>query len=125
MAATVAATSKSITDVPMLIGGRLENSTSDRHGDVFNPSTGKVQARVPYCTTGEVERAVQAASEALPAISAETTQPSKTANTGTLIATNPPTTAASRSCPSGPTRRSSNVNDFGNMMHLLRQQQHA
>jgi hypothetical protein len=32
--------------VPCLIGGRLESSASDRRGDVFNPSTGRVQAQV-------------------------------------------------------------------------------
>src|SRR5689334_13176896 len=53
--------------VPLLIGGRLQNSASDRRGDVFNPSTGNVQAQVPFCTADEVDRAVRAAAEALPA----------------------------------------------------------
>jgi malonate-semialdehyde dehydrogenase (acetylating)/methylmalonate-semialdehyde dehydrogenase len=53
--------------VPMLVGGRFESSTSSRTGDVFNPSTGAVQARVPFCTTDEVDRAVRCAAEALPA----------------------------------------------------------
>jgi malonate-semialdehyde dehydrogenase (acetylating)/methylmalonate-semialdehyde dehydrogenase len=51
----------------MLIAGRLEPSSASRFGDVFNPSTGKVQARVPYCTTEEVDRAVKIAADALPA----------------------------------------------------------
>lgn len=55
------------TVVPMFIGGKFENSVGDRGGDVFNPSTGKVQARVPYCTTEEIDRAVKAAADALPA----------------------------------------------------------
>ena len=43
--------------VPFLIGGRLESSASDRRGDVFNPSTGKVQASIflafRLCRRGE------------------------------------------------------------------------
>src|SRR6476620_9860200 len=57
----------SVASVPYLIGGRFENSGSGRHGDVFNPSTGKVQAKVPFCTAEEIDRAVRAAAEALPA----------------------------------------------------------
>src|SRR6476659_7696340 len=57
----------SVASVPCLIGGRFENSGSGRHGDVFNPSTGKVQAKVPFCTAEEIDRAVRAAAEALPA----------------------------------------------------------
>ena len=38
------------TDVPILVGGRFEQSSSTRHGEVFNPSTGRVLARVPLCT---------------------------------------------------------------------------
>jgi malonate-semialdehyde dehydrogenase (acetylating) / methylmalonate-semialdehyde dehydrogenase len=53
--------------VPLLIGGRLQDSASDRRGDVFNPSTGRVQAQVPFCTADEVDRAVRSAAEALPA----------------------------------------------------------
>src|SRR5947208_1388973 len=57
----------SISDVPFLVGGRFESSSSDRRGEVFNPSTGKVQAHVPFCTAEEIDRAVKAAAEALPA----------------------------------------------------------
>src|SRR5205807_8772940 len=53
--------------IPFLIGGRWESSASDRRGDVFNPSTGSVQAQVPFCTADEVDRAVRAAADALPA----------------------------------------------------------
>src|SRR4051812_21093232 len=55
------------TIVPMLIGGRFETSSSQRLGDVFNPSTGAVQARVPFCTAEEIDQAVRCAAEALPA----------------------------------------------------------
>ncbi len=54
-------------NVPVYIAGRFEASASARGGDVFNPSTGRVQARVPLCTPEEVDRAVQAAAAALPA----------------------------------------------------------
>src|SRR4051812_36609728 len=55
------------TAIPLLIGGRFERSTRRRLGDVFNPSTGVVQARVPFCTAEEIDRAVRSAAEALPA----------------------------------------------------------
>jgi len=53
------------TDVPLFIGGRFEQSSSDRRGEVFNPSTGRVLTRVPLCTASEIDRAVQAAYDAL------------------------------------------------------------
>jgi malonate-semialdehyde dehydrogenase (acetylating)/methylmalonate-semialdehyde dehydrogenase len=53
--------------VPLLIAGRLELSASDRRGEVFNPSTGRVQAEVLYCTAAEIDRAVRCAAAALPA----------------------------------------------------------
>ncbi len=56
-----------VESVPVLVGGRFESSASDRQGEVFNPSTGKVQAKVPFCTAEEIDKAVQAAAGALPA----------------------------------------------------------
>src|SRR5947208_5951232 len=53
--------------VPFLIGGRWESSASERRGDVFNPSTGGVQAQVPFCTADEIDRVVRCAADALPA----------------------------------------------------------
>jgi malonate-semialdehyde dehydrogenase (acetylating)/methylmalonate-semialdehyde dehydrogenase len=53
--------------IPFLVGGRWESSASDRRGDVFNPSTGGVQAQVPFCTADEIDRAVRCAADALPA----------------------------------------------------------
>jgi malonate-semialdehyde dehydrogenase (acetylating)/methylmalonate-semialdehyde dehydrogenase len=53
--------------VPLLIGGRLETSASNRCGEVYNPSTGRVQAEVPFCTAAEIDRAVHAGAEAFPA----------------------------------------------------------
>src|SRR5262245_16629063 len=53
--------------VPCLIGGHFEASSGDRLGEVFNPSTGHIQAQVPFCTPDEIDRAVRTAAEALPA----------------------------------------------------------
>jgi malonate-semialdehyde dehydrogenase (acetylating)/methylmalonate-semialdehyde dehydrogenase len=57
----------SVAAIPFLVAGRFESSASDRRGDVFNPSTGRVQAQVPLCTAEEIDRAVRAAADALPA----------------------------------------------------------
>jgi malonate-semialdehyde dehydrogenase (acetylating)/methylmalonate-semialdehyde dehydrogenase len=67
MSATLSAAAHSTTDVPMFIGNKFELSHSDRFGEVFNPSTGRVQARVPLCTVEEIDRAVRVAADALPA----------------------------------------------------------
>jgi malonate-semialdehyde dehydrogenase (acetylating)/methylmalonate-semialdehyde dehydrogenase len=67
MSSAASVTAAQSVDVPMLIGGRFEKSASDRRGDVFNPSTGRVQAQVPFCTTGEIDQSVRTAAEALPA----------------------------------------------------------
>src|ERR1700760_135608 len=53
--------------VPMLVAGHWQASKSDRTGPVYNPSTGRVIARVPLCTAAEVDVAVKAAHAALPA----------------------------------------------------------
>ncbi len=57
---------KTLESVPMLVGGRWEESASDRFGEVFNPSTGQAIARVPLGTAVDVDRAVASAAEALP-----------------------------------------------------------
>lgn len=53
--------------VPMLVAGRWIEHKSQKYGKVYNPSTGQVQAEVPLCGPAEVDQAVQAAAEALPA----------------------------------------------------------
>jgi malonate-semialdehyde dehydrogenase (acetylating)/methylmalonate-semialdehyde dehydrogenase len=58
---------QSLETVPMLVGGRWEESRSGRFGAVFNPSTGREIARVPLGTPEDVDRAVMAAANALPA----------------------------------------------------------
>src|SRR5262245_51443970 len=61
-----ASTSQKIEQVPMLSGGKWMTSKSSRGGDVFNPSTGQVIARVPFCTTDEVSKVIETAHAALP-----------------------------------------------------------
>jgi malonate-semialdehyde dehydrogenase (acetylating)/methylmalonate-semialdehyde dehydrogenase len=56
-----------IQTLSCLIRGKWKGSDSPRAGDVFNPSTGKPIARVPFCTRAEVDDAIQGAAEALPA----------------------------------------------------------
>ena len=48
-------------DIRHFIDGAAFDGASGRFSDVFNPKTGDVQARVQLATTGEVDRAVQAA----------------------------------------------------------------
>jgi malonate-semialdehyde dehydrogenase (acetylating)/methylmalonate-semialdehyde dehydrogenase len=49
------------------IGGQPVAGTSGRFGDVFNPATGAVQARVPYASADELSAAVEVARAAFPA----------------------------------------------------------
>ena len=49
------------------IGGRWTSSSTDELLDVTNPATGDVLARVPLSTPAELDAAVAAAREALPA----------------------------------------------------------
>jgi malonate-semialdehyde dehydrogenase (acetylating)/methylmalonate-semialdehyde dehydrogenase len=67
MSSAALGTAGQAREVPLLIGGQFVTSASDRWGDVFNPSTGRVQAAVPFCTAEEIDKAVRAAAEALPA----------------------------------------------------------
>jgi len=53
-------------NINLLIGGKPVKTTSGREGDVFNPNTGEVQARVGFSSTADVDLAVQAAAKALP-----------------------------------------------------------
>ncbi len=48
------------------IAGKHVKGTSGRFGDVFNPSTGEVQAKVALATKGEMRSAVEAALKAFP-----------------------------------------------------------
>ncbi|HTK73833.1 MAG TPA: CoA-acylating methylmalonate-semialdehyde dehydrogenase [Gemmataceae bacterium] len=61
------ATDTTTTTVPMLIAGRWRPARGDRAGSVYNPSTGRVIARVPFAGADDVDEAVRAAAAALPA----------------------------------------------------------
>jgi len=49
------------------INGRQVEGTSGRYGDVFNPTTGEVSARVPLASADETARAIEVAAAAFPA----------------------------------------------------------
>jgi malonate-semialdehyde dehydrogenase (acetylating)/methylmalonate-semialdehyde dehydrogenase len=53
------------------INGALVSGASGRHGEVFHPATGEVQAHVPLASDAEVDAAVQAAAAAFPSWSAQ------------------------------------------------------
>lgn len=53
--------------LPHYIDGHLLPAAGKRFADVFNPATGKVQARVPLASVAEVDAAVAAAKTAWPA----------------------------------------------------------
>src|SRR5438093_9414808 len=57
---------QSVESVPMLSCGKWTTSKSSRGGDVYNPSTGKVIARVPFCTADEVNNVIETAAAARP-----------------------------------------------------------
>jgi len=46
------------------IGGRFVKGESGRFGDIYNPATGEVQARVPFASRSEVRAAVETAAKA-------------------------------------------------------------
>lgn len=51
-------------DIAHFVNGQAFNGASGRFGDVFNPNTGEVQARVQFATDSEIDAAVQAAAKA-------------------------------------------------------------
>jgi malonate-semialdehyde dehydrogenase (acetylating)/methylmalonate-semialdehyde dehydrogenase len=53
-------------DIRHFVNGAAFDGASGRFGDVFNPNTGEVQARVQLASEAELDRAVQAASAAFP-----------------------------------------------------------
>jgi malonate-semialdehyde dehydrogenase (acetylating)/methylmalonate-semialdehyde dehydrogenase len=61
------APSSDLRDVPHVIAGGRVTGSSGRWGDVFDPNTGAVQARVPLADVKDVDSAVQAAAAAFPA----------------------------------------------------------
>ena len=55
------------------IGGAHVSGESGRFGEVYNPATGEVSARVPFASTEEVDKAVEVAEAAFPAWAATPT----------------------------------------------------
>jgi len=54
-------------EVHHFVGGKVVAGTSGRFGDIFNPNTGKVQAKVSLATEAELDKAVANAAAAFPA----------------------------------------------------------
>src|SRR5580765_539682 len=63
--------SSKLREITHWIGGAKVAGGSGRFGDVFNPATGKVQAKVPLANAAELEKAVAAAKAAFPAWAAQ------------------------------------------------------
>ncbi len=61
-------TDRKLREIHHWINGRTVAGTSDRFGDVYNPASGEVQARVTLATAAEVDSAVDAAAAALPGL---------------------------------------------------------
>ncbi|MFN3313383.1 MAG: aldehyde dehydrogenase family protein, partial [Hyphomonas sp.] len=54
-------------DIHHFINGAAVTGTSGRFGDIYDPNTGEVQARVVLATAAELGAAVDAAKTAFPA----------------------------------------------------------
>src|SRR5512142_441265 len=54
-------------EIGHFIGGKTVQGTSGRYGDVYDPNTGEVQARVAFAKHSEVEHAIAVAEAAQPA----------------------------------------------------------
>src|SRR6184192_1671176 len=65
------ADSSKLREITHWINGQRVSGSSGRFGDVFNPATGKVQAKVPLANGAELEKAVAAAKAAFPAWAAQ------------------------------------------------------
>src|SRR3982075_1373241 len=61
-------------EIGHFIGGKQVAGTSGRTGDVFNPNTGEVQAKVALASKAEVEKAIANAQAAQPAWAATNPQ---------------------------------------------------
>jgi malonate-semialdehyde dehydrogenase (acetylating)/methylmalonate-semialdehyde dehydrogenase len=62
----MATSASAVDNVRMLSGGKWTESKTKRAGDVFNPSTGKVIATVPFASATDTNKVVDAAAAALP-----------------------------------------------------------
>src|SRR2546429_8536979 len=61
-------------EIGHFIGGKPVKGASGRYGDVFNPNTGEVQAKLAFAKRAEVEHAIAVAQAAFPAWSATNPQ---------------------------------------------------
>ena len=61
-------------EIGHFIGGQEVKGRSGRAGDVFNPNTGEVQAKVAFASKSEVEQAIANAEAAQPAWAATNPQ---------------------------------------------------
>ena len=61
-------------EIGHFIGGKQVKGGSGRSGDVFNPNTGEVQAKVAFASKSEVEQAIANADAAQPAWAATNPQ---------------------------------------------------
>ncbi|MFK0292630.1 CoA-acylating methylmalonate-semialdehyde dehydrogenase [Streptomyces sp. NPDC090442] len=57
-------TPQPVRELTHFVGGKPTPGTSGAHGDVYDPNTGEVQARVPLATRSETEAAIADATEA-------------------------------------------------------------
>jgi malonate-semialdehyde dehydrogenase (acetylating)/methylmalonate-semialdehyde dehydrogenase len=58
---------QSVRELGHAVGGKAVAGTSGRFGDVYNPATGKLSARVAFASESEIDAAVAAARAAFPA----------------------------------------------------------
>ena len=61
-------------EIGHFVGGKEIKGASGRSGDVFNPNTGEVQAKVALASKAEVEKAIENAQAAFPAWAATNPQ---------------------------------------------------
>ncbi len=67
---TTPAADEGISLTPHFIAGNETPGTSGRHGDVYNPASGRVARRVAYANSADVQAAIAAAAAAFPSWSA-------------------------------------------------------
>jgi malonate-semialdehyde dehydrogenase (acetylating) / methylmalonate-semialdehyde dehydrogenase len=65
------ATDRQLREVHHWVNGEIMIGVSGRFGDVYNPATGKIQAKVALATSAEVDMSVAAAAAAFPEWSAQ------------------------------------------------------
>ena len=61
-------------EIGHFIGGKTVAGSSGRSGDVFDPNTGEVQAKVAFASKGDMEHAIANAEAAQPAWAATNPQ---------------------------------------------------